>query len=78
MEASLRPLPLRALGWLVAAALAVFVLVRLGEPPPLPEPPIRQSSAGASSYEAALGQIDRKLAGLRQLAASGPGDWLMQ
>jgi tetratricopeptide (TPR) repeat protein len=73
-----RPLSMRALVWLVAAALAAFVLARWLEPRPVPEPPIRQSGAGAPSYAPALAQMDRKLAGLKPLAAGHPDDWLMQ
>lgn len=72
-----RALPLRALIWLAAAALAVFALTRLLEPAPAPEPAIRQSSAGGATFDDALAQIDAKLAGLRQLAAANPEDWLM-
>jgi tetratricopeptide (TPR) repeat protein len=78
MNAALRLPPVRALAWLVAAALAVFVLARWLEPRPAPDPPIRQSSAGAPTYAAAIGDIDRKLAGLRPLAAGRSDDWLMQ
>lgn len=78
MIAALRLPPMRALAWLVAAALAVFVLARWLEPRPLPDPPIRQSGAGAPTYAAAIGDIDRKLAGLQPLAAGRPDDWLMQ
>lgn len=72
-----RPPPWRALVWLTAAALAVFALARLFEPRAVPEPPIRVSHAGAANYGAAVDQIDRKLAGLKQLATTND-DWLMQ
>lgn len=78
MIAAARPLPMRALVWLIAAALAVFALARWLEPRPVAELPIRQSSAGAPSYTVAIAQMDRKLAGLRQLAAGRRDDWLMQ
>jgi tetratricopeptide (TPR) repeat protein len=44
----------------------------------VPDPPIRQSGAGAPTYAAAIGDIDRKLAGLRPIAAGRSDDWLMQ
>jgi tetratricopeptide (TPR) repeat protein len=76
--AATRPPPVRALLALVAPALAVFALARWFEPRPVAEPPIRESSAGAPTYAAAIGDIDRKLAGLRPLAAGPAGGWLMQ
>jgi len=78
MIAAPRPLPMRALAWLLIAALAVFAATRWLEPAPVPELPIRQSSAGAPDYAAAIGPMDAKLAGLRQLAAGRGDDWLMQ
>lgn len=78
MIAAPRPLPVRALAWLAAAVLAVFGLARWLGPAPVPDLPIRQSSAGASDYKAAIAPMDLKLAGLRQLAAGRPDDWLMQ
>ncbi|MFD1613147.1 hypothetical protein ACFSCW_15175 [Sphingomonas tabacisoli] len=78
MIAMPRPLPMRALVWLVAAAAAVFALARLLAPGSAPDLPIRQSAAGAPSYGPALAQIDRKLEGLRGLVADHPDDWLMQ
>jgi tetratricopeptide (TPR) repeat protein len=78
MIAALRLPPTRAFAWLVAAALVIFAAARWLEPRPVPEPPIRQSGAGAPDYAVAVADIDRMLTGLRSLAAGRPGDWLMQ
>ena len=73
-----RPLGMRALAWIVAAAAAVFVLARLLEPAPPPARTVRQSGYGAPNYAAAIGRIDATLAGLKQLAAARPDDWIVQ
>jgi tetratricopeptide (TPR) repeat protein len=78
MIAALRLPPVRALTWLIAAALAVFAAARWLEPRPVAEPPIRQSNAGAPDYAIALAEIDRKLAGLRSLSNGPAGGWLLQ
>jgi predicted Zn-dependent protease len=75
-----RPLIQRALLWLFAAALALFALTRLVEiwsTQTSAEPPVRRSSAGAADYGSAVAGIDEKIAGLRSLAVTRPGDWVL-
>ncbi|NNM76606.1 hypothetical protein HJG53_06800 [Sphingomonas sp. ID1715] len=81
MRVDQRPLAERALVWLVFAAVLIFAAARFAEKwsaPPRIEAPIRQSSAGARDYDAAIAHIDRLIAGLRPLADQQPDDWLMR
>lgn len=73
-----RPLPMRVLVWLIAAAVLLFTAARIAterkDAPP--DVPIRQSSAGQHDYRAALAYTDRMIAGLRPLARRQGEDWL--